>query len=134
MLTIIKYAWEGFDMADASVFTCPECGKEIKERGKFCPHCAAPLPLPEPDSDIGYWNFYGAISDPEPEANPGLGARGVFRLLSVVAFFAFFIAGFAASGFAWGFRWYKAWPFWAIGVGVAAVLFLISFLMKPKEK
>ena len=120
-------------MADISVLTCPECGNEIKERGKFCPYCAAPLPQPEQDPNIGYWNFYGAAPDPEPEAHPGLGKRGWLRFAAVVALFAGLIAGMAASGFNWGFHWDRAWPFFAGGGGLAVILFLVSFLVRQPE-
>ena len=121
-------------MADISVITCPECGKEIKEPGRFCPHCAAPLPQPEQDPNVGYWNFYGALPEPEPEAHPGLGKKGVLRFISVAALFAGLVAGMAASGFNWGFHWDRAWPFFVGGAGLAIILFLISFLIKPPKE
>lgn len=135
MLSAIEYAWEGFDMAEISVVTCPQCGKEIKEPGRFCPHCAAPLPQPEQDPNVGYWNFYGVFPDAEPdEENKGLGPRGVLRFAALVVLIAGLIMGFAFSSWGWGFHWDQAWPFWAAGSGAAVLLFLISLLVRPKKK
>ena len=122
-------------MAESKAIKCPECGREIKDPGRFCPHCAAPLPQPEQNPDVGYWNFYGAIPpSEEPEAHPGLGKRGTLRFISVAVLIAGLVAGMAASGFNWGFHWDRAWPFFAAGGGLAIILFLISFLIKPPEE
>ena len=123
-------------MAENTAFTCPQCGKEIKDPGSFCPHCGAALPRDQEQdsSGVGYWNFYG-VFDPEEEIDEpkGMGARGTLRFLAVVCLAAALILGFALTSWKWGFKWEKAWPVWAVGGGVGLVLVGLSFLVKKRE-
>lgn len=123
-------------MAENTVITCLQCGKEIKEPGSFCPHCGAALPKPESEqnSGVGYWNFYG-VFDPDEEIDEpkGMGARGTLRFLALVSAVAAVILGFALTSWKWGFSWKKAWPFWAAGGGLAVIFVILSFFAKKRE-
>ena len=39
----------------------------------------------------------------------------------------------ALNGWSWGFRWTRAAIIWAVGTGVAIILFVISFFFKKVD-
>ncbi len=124
----------------ASIF-CIKCGREIKEPGRYCPYCAAELPgqeeegeeRKEQDPNIGYWNFYGAIPDDENLTAGPMGARGWLRFIAVALFVLSAVAALGFNGWSWTFRWGRAGLILGIGLGVAVVLFALSFAFKKQD-
>lgn len=128
-------------MAKQASIVCLKCGKSISQPVKFCPYCAAPLPDGEDhgkdetasEPEHGYWDFYGAVPPgEEPKAGP-IGARGWLRFIAIGVFVAASALGMALNGWSWGFRWTRAAIMWAVGTGIAVLLFVISFFFKKPE-
>ncbi len=129
-------------MAKQASIVCLKCGKTITQPVKFCPYCSAALPGTEEgekddaqpqEQEHGYWDFYGAAPQgEEPKAGP-MGPRGWLQFLSVCIFVASCALGMALNGWSWGFRWTRAAIMWAVGAGIAVVLFVISLFFKKPE-
>ena len=129
-------------MAKNAPIICMKCGRAIREPVKFCPYCAAALPgtkeaeaegeEKENEREVGYWNFYGAAPDEDVEVGPA-GTRGWLRFIAVCVFVAAAALGMALNGWSWGFRWTRAAIIWAVGTGIAILLFLISFFFKKQS-
>ena len=112
---------------------CKNCGRPIGADMKFCPYCAAPLPGTEEKQEHGYWDFYGAAPNIEDQKAGPIGARGWLRFIAICVFVASCALGMALNGWSWGFRWTRAAIIWAVGTGVAIILFVISFFFKKVD-
>jgi hypothetical protein len=128
-------------MEKQASIVCLKCGKAITQPVKFCPYCAAALPGTEEngkeeapqEQEHGYWDFYGmAPEGEEPQPGP-VGTRGWLRFIAVCVFVASCALGMALNGWSWGFRWTRAAVIWAVGTGIAILLFIISFFFKKHE-
>ena len=127
-------------MAKQASIVCLKCGKAITQPVKFCPYCAAALPGTEDgekedapkEQEHGYWDFYGAAPNEDVEVGP-VGARGWLRFIAICVFVASCALGMALNGWSWGFRWTRAAIIWAVGAGIALLLFIVSFFFKKAE-
>ena len=128
-------------MAKQASIVCLKCGKSITQPVKYCPYCAAALPGTEEEGgkeetreqEHGYWDFYGAASNIEDQKVEPMGARGWLRFIALCVFVGACALGMALNGWSWVFRWTRAAIIWAVGTGVAIILFVISFFFKKEE-
>ena len=126
-------------MAKQASIVCLKCGKAITQPVKYCPYCAAALPGTEEgeeaaqEQEHGYWDFYGAAPEGEAPQEGPVGVRGWLRFIALCVFVASCALGMALNGWSWGFRWTRAAIIWAVGIGVAIILFVISFFFKKVD-